>query len=44
VARSARAGLIVLGAYGRNRISEYFIGSNASAVVRTSPVAVLLAR
>jgi nucleotide-binding universal stress UspA family protein len=44
VARSARAGLIVLGAYGRNRISEYFIGSNAAAVVRTSPVAVLLAR
>jgi nucleotide-binding universal stress UspA family protein len=44
VAKSARAGLIVLGAYGRNRISEYFIGSNASAVARTSPVAVLLAR
>jgi nucleotide-binding universal stress UspA family protein len=44
VAKSARAGLIVLGAYGRNRISEYFLGSNASAVARTSPVAVLLAR
>jgi nucleotide-binding universal stress UspA family protein len=44
VAKSARAGVIVLGAYGRNRISEYFIGSNAAAVVRTSPVAVLLAR
>jgi nucleotide-binding universal stress UspA family protein len=44
VAKSARAGLIVLGAYGRNRISEYFIGSNALAVVRTAPVAVLLAR
>ena len=44
VAKSARAGLVVLGAYGRNRISEYFIGSNASAVVRTSPAAVLLAR
>lgn len=43
-ARSARAGLIVMGAYGRNRISEYFLGSNAAAVVRTSPVAVLLAR
>jgi len=43
-ARSARAGLIVMGAFGRNRISEYFLGSNASAVVRTSPVAVLLAR
>jgi nucleotide-binding universal stress UspA family protein len=44
LARSARAGLIVMGAFGRNRISEYFVGSNASAVVRTSPVAVLLAR
>ncbi len=44
VAKSARAGMIVLGAYGRNRISEYFLGSNASAVARTSPVAVLLAR
>jgi nucleotide-binding universal stress UspA family protein len=44
LAKSARAGLIVMGAFGRNRISDYFIGSNASAVVRTSPVAVLLAR
>jgi len=44
LARSSRAGLIVMGAFGRNRISEYFIGSNAAAVVRTSPVAVLLAR
>ncbi len=43
-ARSARAGLIVMGAYGRNRITEYFLGSNAAAVVRTSPVAVLLSR
>lgn len=43
-ARGARAGLLVMGAFGRNRISEYFLGSNASAVVRTSPVAVLLAR
>jgi nucleotide-binding universal stress UspA family protein len=43
-AKSARAGLIVMGAFGRNRISEYFLGSNATAVVRTSPVAVLLAR
>jgi nucleotide-binding universal stress UspA family protein len=33
-----------MGAYGRNRITEYFLGSNAGAVVRTSPVAVLLAR
>jgi len=43
-ARAARAGLIVLGAFGRNRINEYFLGSNASSVVRASPVAVLLAR
>lgn len=43
-AREARAGLIVIGAYGRNRISDYFIGSNAASVVRTSPVGVLLAR
>ena len=43
-AREVRAGLIVMGAYGRNRITEYFLGSNAAAVVRTSPVAVLLAR
>jgi nucleotide-binding universal stress UspA family protein len=43
-AREARAGMIVMGAYGRNRITEYFLGSNAAAVVRTSPVAVLVAR
>jgi nucleotide-binding universal stress UspA family protein len=43
-AREARAGLIVMGAFGRNRITEYFLGSNAAAVVRNSPVAVLLAR
>lgn len=43
-AREARAGLIVMGAYGRNRITDFFLGSNAAAVTRTSPVAVLLAR
>ncbi len=43
-ARECRAGMIVMGAYGRNRITDYFLGSNAAAVVRTSPVAVLLAR
>ena len=43
-AREVRAGLIVMGAYGRNRITDYFLGSNAAAVARTSPVAVLLAR
>jgi nucleotide-binding universal stress UspA family protein len=43
-AKEARAGVIVMGAFGRNRISEYFLGSNAASVVRTSPVSVLLAR
>lgn len=43
-ARESRSSLIVIGAYARNRITDYFVGSNASAVVRTSPVAVLLAR
>jgi nucleotide-binding universal stress UspA family protein len=43
-AREIHAGLIVMGAYGRNRITDYFLGSNSAAVVRTSPVAVLLAR
>ncbi|MEZ4215510.1 MAG: universal stress protein [Myxococcota bacterium] len=43
-ATEAAAGLIVMGAYGRNRITECFIGSNAAAVARTSPVAVLLVR
>jgi nucleotide-binding universal stress UspA family protein len=44
-ARAARAGLIVMGAFGRNRlVNEYFLGSNATAVTRSSPVAVLLAR
>ena len=43
-AREAGAAVIVIGAFGRNRITEYFLGSNAAAVVRTSPVSVLLAR
>lgn len=43
-AREAGAGMIVMGAYGRSRINEYFLGSNSAAVVRTSPIAVLLAR
>jgi nucleotide-binding universal stress UspA family protein len=43
-AREAGAGLIVIGAYGRNRISDYFIGSNAASVARTSHVGVVLAR
>ena len=43
-AREGRAGLIVMGAFGRNRITDYFLGSNAAAVVRTASVPVLLAR
>jgi nucleotide-binding universal stress UspA family protein len=43
-AREVRAGLIVMGAFGRNRITEYFLGSNSAAVVRSSPIAVLVAR
>jgi nucleotide-binding universal stress UspA family protein len=43
-AKEVRAALIVMGAYGRNRITDFFLGSNAAAVARTSPVAVLLAR
>ena len=43
-AREVRAGLVVMGAFGRNRITEYFLGSNAAAVVRSSSIAVLVAR
>ncbi len=43
-AKEVRAGMIVIGAFGRNRITDYFIGSNAAALVRTSNVPVLLAR
>ena len=43
-ARASGSGLIAIGAFGRNRINEYFIGSNSASVVRSSPVAVLLAR
>ncbi len=43
-AKEASASLIVMGAFGRSRITDYFLGSNSAAVVRTSPIAVLLAR
>jgi nucleotide-binding universal stress UspA family protein len=43
-ARDAGASLIVMGAFGRSRITDYFLGSNSAAVARTSPIAVLLAR
>jgi nucleotide-binding universal stress UspA family protein len=43
-AKEGRASVIVMGAYGRNRHTDFFLGSNAAAVARTSPIAVLLAR
>jgi nucleotide-binding universal stress UspA family protein len=43
-ATEVHASLIVMGAYGRNRMTELFLGSNAAAVVRQSKTAVLLAR
>ena len=43
-AREVRAGMIVMGAYARNRITDFFLGSNATSVVRTATCAVLLAR
>lgn len=43
-AREAGAAMIVMGAFGRSRLHEYFLGGNSAAVVRSSPVAVLLAR
>jgi nucleotide-binding universal stress UspA family protein len=43
-AREVHAGLVVMGAFGRNRITDYFLGSNSAEVVRKSPIAVLLAR
>jgi nucleotide-binding universal stress UspA family protein len=43
-AKEAGASMIVMGAFGRSRIHEYFLGSNSAAVVRSSPIAVLLAR
>lgn len=43
-AKEVRASLIVMGAYGRNRITDFFLGSNACSVARTSPVSVLFAR
>jgi nucleotide-binding universal stress UspA family protein len=43
-AREVRAGMIVMGAYARNRITDFFLGSNATSVVRTAGCAVLLAR
>ncbi|HVP27839.1 MAG TPA: universal stress protein [Myxococcota bacterium] len=43
-AEALGCGLVVMGAFGRNRISDHFLGSNASAVMRTSARPVLLVR
>ncbi len=43
-ARRQRADLIVLGTHGRRGLRRMVLGSDAEAVVRTSPVPVLLVR
>ncbi|HET6492874.1 MAG TPA: universal stress protein [Burkholderiales bacterium] len=43
-ARKWRADLIVMGTHGRRGISHMLLGSDAEAVVRSSPVPVLLVR
>ena len=43
-ARKQRADLIVLGTHGRRGLRRLVLGSDAEAVVRTSPVPVLLVR
>jgi nucleotide-binding universal stress UspA family protein len=43
-ARRQRADLIVLGTHGRRGLRRLVLGSDAEAVVRTSPVPVLLVR
>lgn len=37
-------GLIVMGAYGHSRVREFFVGSNTSKMLSSSPVPVLLLR
>jgi nucleotide-binding universal stress UspA family protein len=36
--------LIVMGAYGHNRLRELFLGSTTSHIIRKSPIPVLLTR
>jgi nucleotide-binding universal stress UspA family protein len=36
--------LMVMGAYGHNRLRELFLGSTTSHVIRKSPIPVLLTR
>ena len=43
-ARDWKADLIVVGTHGRRGVSHLFLGSDAEAVARLSPVPVLLVR
>jgi len=42
--REGAVELMVMGAYGHNRLRELFLGSTTSHVIRKSPVPVLLTR
>jgi nucleotide-binding universal stress UspA family protein len=42
--RGGTVELLVMGAYGHNRLREVFVGSTTSAVIRKSPIPVLLTR
>jgi len=44
MSHAARYSAIVMGAYGRSRKSEFFLGSNAASTLRSAHAAVLLAR
>ncbi|MDD9827293.1 MAG: universal stress protein [Deltaproteobacteria bacterium] len=44
MSHAARYSAIVMGAYGRSRKTEFFLGSNAASTLRSAPAAVLLAR
>src|SRR5690606_21642646 len=44
IARKKRASIIVMGTHGATGIKEYFVGSNAEKVVRTSPMPVLIVK
>jgi nucleotide-binding universal stress UspA family protein len=44
VARSQKAGLVVMGTHGRSALGRLFLGSVAERVVATSPVPVLTVR
>ena len=43
-AASQQIDLIVMGAYGHSRIRQLLVGSTTTAIIRTSPIAVLLLR